>query len=189
MHCHLHFLMCLNPLCTVMTFGSLLGVSSSPDSLPPALLSLLPSSTSGIWSAASWGPFSTGCVCGWKFSQGHILQVIWSWSIPVKGRCAECVSIIIIHFFTEFSRPCLHSTKSSAVACMWHCPQQHRSTADCTFILVNADFNHVNVSRTLIDFKQYVTCNTRQNKTLDMLFANIKDAYRSTTRGLWSQLG
>lgn len=49
-----------------------------------------------------------------------------------------------------------------------------------TFILVNGDFNHVNVSRRLTDFKQYVTCNTRQNKTLDMLFANVKDAYKST---------
>lgn len=48
------------------------------------------------------------------------------------------------------------------------------------FILVNGDFYHVNVSRTLTDFKQYVTCSTRQNKTLDMLFANVKDAYRST---------
>lgn len=48
------------------------------------------------------------------------------------------------------------------------------------FILVNGDFNHVNVSRTLTDFKQHVTCSTRQNKTLDMLFANVKDAYRAT---------
>lgn len=48
------------------------------------------------------------------------------------------------------------------------------------FILVNRDFNNVNVPRTLTDFKQYVTCSTRQSKTLDMLFANVKDAYRST---------
>lgn len=50
------------------------------------------------------------------------------------------------------------------------------------FILANGDFNYVNVSRMLTDFKKYVTCSTRQNKTLDMLFANVKDAYRSTAR-------
>lgn len=48
------------------------------------------------------------------------------------------------------------------------------------FILVNRDFNHVNASETLPDFKQHVTCSTRLNTTLDMLFANVKDTYRST---------
>ncbi|XP_074487561.1 uncharacterized protein LOC141765409 [Sebastes fasciatus] len=48
------------------------------------------------------------------------------------------------------------------------------------FIIVNGDFNHVKVSKTLSNFTQYVTCNTRHNKTLDLLYANIKEAYSAT---------
>ena len=48
------------------------------------------------------------------------------------------------------------------------------------FIIVNGDFNHVKVSRALSNFTQYVTCNTRHNKTLDLLYANIKEAYSAT---------
>lgn len=48
------------------------------------------------------------------------------------------------------------------------------------FITVNGDFNHVKVSKTLSNFSQYVTGGTRKDKTLDLLYANVKEAYSST---------
>ena len=45
--------------------------------------------------------------------------------------------------------------------------------------LISGDFNHAPLSSTLPTFTQYVNCNTRDNKTLDLFYANIKDAYKS----------
>ena len=38
------------------------------------------------------------------------------------------------------------------------------------------DFNHVDISKTLTNFIQYMTCCTRGDKTLDSLYANVKEA-------------
>ncbi|XP_051811986.1 uncharacterized protein LOC127536225 [Acanthochromis polyacanthus] len=46
--------------------------------------------------------------------------------------------------------------------------------------IISGDFNHASLSATLPTFTQYVTCQTRDNKTLDLLYANIKDAYSSS---------
>ncbi|XP_065817350.1 uncharacterized protein [Labrus bergylta] len=46
--------------------------------------------------------------------------------------------------------------------------------------LISGDFNHVSLSATLPTFTQYVDCHTRDNKTLDLLYANTKAAYRSS---------
>ena len=45
------------------------------------------------------------------------------------------------------------------------------------FFLISWDFNHASLSSTLPTFTQYVTCHTRDNKTLDLLYVNIKEAY------------
>ncbi|XP_073674252.1 uncharacterized protein [Garra rufa] len=47
-------------------------------------------------------------------------------------------------------------------------------------IVISGDFNHVSLSATLTSFIQYVNCHTRDKKTLDLLYANIKNAYIST---------
>lgn len=44
------------------------------------------------------------------------------------------------------------------------------------FIL--GDFNHVSV-KTLRNFYQYVSCPTRRDKTLDLCYGSVKDAYKS----------
>ncbi|XP_054866081.1 uncharacterized protein LOC129348770 [Amphiprion ocellaris] len=49
-----------------------------------------------------------------------------------------------------------------------------------SLIIISGDFNHASLSATLPTFTQYVTCHTRDNKTLDLLYANIKDAYSSS---------
>lgn len=47
-----------------------------------------------------------------------------------------------------------------------------------SFIFISGDFIHTSLSSTLPTFKQYVDCTTRENKTLDLLYANIKDVYK-----------
>ncbi|XP_078810597.1 uncharacterized protein LOC144994953 [Oryzias latipes] len=49
-----------------------------------------------------------------------------------------------------------------------------------SFCIITGDFNHITMDRTLGDFTQYVNCPTRGNKTLDLLYANAKKAYRAT---------
>ena len=48
------------------------------------------------------------------------------------------------------------------------------------FIVVSGDFNHVCLSKTLPTFKQFIDCATRGGKTLDLLYANVKNAYKCT---------
>ena len=47
-------------------------------------------------------------------------------------------------------------------------------------ILISGDFNHAALSSTLPKFTQYVKCATRDNKTLDLFYANTKEAYNSS---------
>ncbi|XP_062863986.1 tyrosine-protein kinase receptor [Trichomycterus rosablanca] len=47
-------------------------------------------------------------------------------------------------------------------------------------LLISGDFNHVSPSSTLSTFTQYVTCHTRDNKILDLFYANTKEAYNSS---------
>ena len=47
------------------------------------------------------------------------------------------------------------------------------------FMAISGDFNQCSLSTALPNFTQYVKCPTRGNKTLDKLYANVKDAYNS----------
>ena len=47
-------------------------------------------------------------------------------------------------------------------------------------LLISGDFNHASPSSTLPTFTQYVTCCTRDNKILDLCYANTKEAYTSS---------
>ncbi|KAJ0002714.1 hypothetical protein NQD34_007863 [Periophthalmus magnuspinnatus] len=46
--------------------------------------------------------------------------------------------------------------------------------------LISGDFNHASPAPVLPTYTQYVTCPTRDNKTLDLFFANAKGAYSSS---------
>ena len=48
-------------------------------------------------------------------------------------------------------------------------------------IIILGDFDHVSIKKTLLKFTPYVTCKTREEKTLDLLYPNAKDAYTSTS--------
>jgi len=48
------------------------------------------------------------------------------------------------------------------------------------FMAITGDFNHTTLDKALPTFHQYIDCPTRNNKTLDLLYANTKDAYSAT---------
>ncbi|XP_025758196.1 uncharacterized protein LOC112843545 [Oreochromis niloticus] len=48
-------------------------------------------------------------------------------------------------------------------------------------MVISGDFNHVTLDNTLPTFKQYVACPTRGERILDLLYANVKDAYSSSS--------
>lgn len=45
------------------------------------------------------------------------------------------------------------------------------------FTFISGDFNHVTLESSLSAFSRYVDCFTRGNMTVDLLYANVKDAY------------
>lgn len=48
------------------------------------------------------------------------------------------------------------------------------------FMVITGDFNHASLDKTLNNFHQYIDCPTRENKTLDLLYANATEAYYAT---------
>lgn len=48
------------------------------------------------------------------------------------------------------------------------------------FIATSGHFNHTFLSVTLSTFQQFASCPTRVNKTMELLYANVKDAQNST---------
>lgn len=48
------------------------------------------------------------------------------------------------------------------------------------FIIISGDFNHFTLDSTLGLFHQAVDCPTRNNRTIDLLYASFRDAYRMT---------
>ena len=50
-----------------------------------------------------------------------------------------------------------------------------------SLLIISEDFNSAPLSSTVPSFTQYVKCHTRDNKTLELLYANLKEAYTSST--------
>ena len=49
------------------------------------------------------------------------------------------------------------------------------------FIAITGDFNHISLSSCLTGFVHYVDCPTRGERTLDLFYANVKEAYRAVS--------
>ncbi|KAI5613862.1 hypothetical protein C0J50_9197, partial [Silurus asotus] len=47
-------------------------------------------------------------------------------------------------------------------------------------VVISGDFNHITLDSSLPSMCQYVDCTTRGNNTIDLLYANIEDAYKAT---------
>ena len=50
------------------------------------------------------------------------------------------------------------------------------------FLDVTGVFNHASLSVRFPTFQQFVNCTTRENKTLDLFYAKIRDAYSSSAQ-------
>ncbi|KAI4897872.1 hypothetical protein NFI96_027461, partial [Prochilodus magdalenae] len=48
------------------------------------------------------------------------------------------------------------------------------------FIAISGDFNHITLDSVLTAFHQYLDCPTRKNRTINLLYPNVKDAYTAT---------
>ena len=48
------------------------------------------------------------------------------------------------------------------------------------FFAISGDFNHITLDSTLTNFYQFVDCPTRKNRTIDLMYANVRDAYSAT---------
>ncbi|KAK3763471.1 hypothetical protein RRG08_056939 [Elysia crispata] len=49
-----------------------------------------------------------------------------------------------------------------------------------SIVLITVDFNHCTLGTSLPTLHQYVTCPTRNNKTLDVCYGNVEDGYKSS---------
>ena len=76
---------------------------------------------------------------------------------------------------TELPRP-----PTVAEGILYDCLQDQASDHPDAVRLIMGDFNHCNLKSTCPHLEQYVTCPTRQRKTLDLCYGNVKKAYKST---------
>nr|XP_049609558.1 uncharacterized protein LOC125988413 [Syngnathus scovelli] len=66
------------------------------------------------------------------------------------------------------------------------CETIHTVTARLTtqhpnaFVIISGDFNHATLDSTLPVFHQAVDCPTRNNRTIDLMYVNVRDAYKAT---------
>ena len=63
-----------------------------------------------------------------------------------------------------------------------------QTTHPSALIIISGDFNDVSIKKTLPKFTQYVTCKTREEKTLDLLYARKleRKLQQNNTREVWS---
>ncbi|KAK2846486.1 hypothetical protein Q5P01_009485 [Channa striata] len=115
--------------------------------------------------------------------------------ITVKRQlCSKDVELVAVsirpyYLPQEFSHVlavtvCIPPSADAAAACecVHSTVSQLQTQHPQALILISEDFNHacLPLSATLPNFTQYVNCHTRDNKTLDLLYANTKNAYTST---------
>lgn len=101
----------------------------------------------------------------------------------LQYRCQTCICIVtpfpflsnflnfLLQLFIFTRRPILLlPVKLSLMLC--------KSSPDAANFIVG-DFNHVCLKKTFPSFYQYVSCPTRQDKTIDLCYGSVKEAYKS----------
>lgn len=109
--------------------------------------------------------------------------------ITIKQRiCSPDTELLAVGLWTYY----LPREISHAIAIAVYVPPSANATSACNviysviaelqtkhpsaLIVISGDFNHVNMNNTLTNFTQYVRCHTREERILDLLYANVKDA-------------
>lgn len=122
------------------------------------------------------------------------------WSNPghvtvKEQRCTEDVELLAVsirpyYLVREFPHVPVITvdippSADAAAACeLIHSVVSEQQTAHPQALILISYFNHAPLSATLPTFTQYVDCFTRNNKTLDLLYANTQDAHSSPLRCL-----
>uniref|UniRef100_A0A665T724 Reverse transcriptase domain-containing protein n=1 Tax=Echeneis naucrates TaxID=173247 RepID=A0A665T724_ECHNA len=135
--------------------------------------------------------------CGKSRGGGLIIYINHRWCSPGHVTVKEvlccpdlellAVSLRPYYIPREFSHVialCVYIPPSADAAVA--CEKIHTVTARLqtqhpeAFIIISGDFNHATLDSTLAAFYQAVDCPTRNNKTIDLLYTNVRDAYRAT---------
>ncbi len=76
---------------------------------------------------------------------------------------------------------CIHPKANAAAASsvIFDVVQKLQSVSPDAPNFILGDFNNVSLKKTLKDFYRYVSCPTRRDKTLDICYGSLKDAYKS----------
>ncbi|KAI4877950.1 hypothetical protein NFI96_008564 [Prochilodus magdalenae] len=128
---------------------------------------------------------------------GLVLFVNIRWCNPghvtVKERiCCRDIELLAVSLQPYY----MHRELSHGIAVCVYVPPRENAEIACVvihatiarlqtqhpdaFITISGDFNHITLDPVLTAFHQYVDCPTRKNRTIDLLYANVKDAYTAT---------
>ena len=114
----------------------------------------------------------------------YILLVTCNKFAPVSWRWLQPVFELSIKEPGRASKKKLTGTHRSSeqqvVQSGSHHNQGLQNQHPSAFIAIPGDFNHVTMAETLPTFAQQVSCPTREEGTLDLLYADVKDVYSSS---------
>ena len=135
--------------------------------------------------------------CGKSKGGGLIMYINNCWCNPghvtvKKVLCCRDLELLAVslrpyYLPREFSHVialCVYIPPSADAATA--CEKIHTVTARLqtqhpeALVIISGDFNHASLDSTLAAFHQAVDCPTRNNRTIDLLYINVRDAYRST---------
>ncbi len=97
----------------------------------------------------------------------------------------NCKPFYLPREICSFILECLHSTASTRELSFYRKTRwsDHRDrTTTPNVLIILGDFNKANLSRELPNYRQHVTCPTRDSNILDHSYTAIKDAYHSCPR-------
>ena len=103
----------------------------------------------------------------------------------LRKHCAQHWPYYLLREFSHVISLCVYIPPGADATTA--CEKIHTVTAKLqtqhseAFIIISGDFNHFTLDSTLAAFHQVVDCPTRNNRTIDLLYTNIKEAYRVTT--------
>ncbi|KAJ8411033.1 hypothetical protein AAFF_G00180680 [Aldrovandia affinis] len=138
-----------------------------------------------------------------KSAGGLILYVNTKWCNPRHVTVKEIICTPDIELLAVGLRPYyLPREFSHAIVVVVYIPPSANAARACDiihstvvrlqtdhpFLTINGDFNHAKLPKTLTGFTQYVKCSTKENKILDMMYANVKEAYSSSALPPWAPL-
>ena len=119
-----------------------------------------------------------------------VIEGLNSWyelNISVKEQvCSEDIKLSAVSMRPYYLHRCVYippSANADAACYVLHSVTSSLQTQhpQALFLfLISGDFNQAPLSSTLPTFTQYVTCHTRDNKTLNLLYVNIKESYNSS---------